>query len=265
MFIGMENTEMIANLEKYSYKKVIVADVDETICETCHVVEEKMAKVIDSLIAKGFMFAFISGTEPKYLREMITSKLRQKHFLLPATGTICLEMDSGQEHSGQEYYRYMLTDEERKEILMALRQLTREFSIQSLTTVEDQIQDRGTQVVLSAIGRNAPLDKKKAFDPDASKRKVWIRYLRSILGDEKYEINYAGTTSIDITKKGLDKAWGIKKFAEYFSIPLSSILFIGDKTQPGGNDYPATKVVDFLTVKNPEDTFRLLSAFDQRL
>jgi len=251
---------MMANIEKYSRKKVIIADVDETICETCHVVEEKMATIIDSLIAKGFTFAFISGTEPKYLREMISSKLRQKHFLLPATGTVCLEMYSGQEH-----YRYLLTDEEREEILIALRQLTREFSIQSLTTVEDQIQDRGTQVVLSAIGRNAPLDKKKAYDPDASKRKVWIRYLRSILGEEKYEINYAGTTSIDITKKGLDKAWGIKKFAEYFSIPLSSILFIGDKTQQGGNDYPATTVVDFLTVKNPDDTFLLLSAFDQRL
>src|SRR3989338_4879548 len=118
----METAEMIANLEKYSYKKVIVADVVEKICEKCHLVEEKRAKVIDSLIAKGFLFAFISGTEPKYLREMISSKLRQKHFLLPATGTICLEMDSGQEY-GQEHYRYLMTDEELKEILAALRQL----------------------------------------------------------------------------------------------------------------------------------------------
>ncbi|MFH1276319.1 MAG: HAD-IIB family hydrolase [Candidatus Woesearchaeota archaeon] len=239
-----------------SEKRVIITDVDETICETCQVIEDEMAEVISFLIQKGFTFAFISGTEPHYLKQMISSKVKGKHFLLPTTGTICLEVNPNEED--KELYKYMMNDNEKNEVMQALEELTSKFNIQSLTTKEDQIQDRNTQIVLSAIGRNAPTELKKKYDPDAKKRIEWIEFLKTILDENKYEITYAGTTSIDITQKGLDKGWGIKKFANYYNINLNSILFFGDKTYPGGNDYPATKIVDFITVKNPEDTLKNL-------
>lgn len=239
-----------------SKKKVIIADVDETICEPCQVITPEMVNQIFSLIQKGYILAFISGTELNYLQKMISSQLKTKHFLLPTTGTICLEVDP--EKETKETYNYKLTSEEKKEIMNAFEVLTSEFNIQTMTTKEDQIQDRNTQITLSAIGRNAPLELKKNYDPDGEKRKEWIKFLKTILEENKYEISYGGTTSVDITRKGLNKAWGIKKFAEYYGIALDSILFIGDKTDPGGNDYPATTVVDFITVKNPQDTLEKL-------
>ncbi|MBT4650986.1 HAD-IIB family hydrolase [Candidatus Woesearchaeota archaeon] len=241
-----------------SQKKIIIADVDETICETCQQITPEMAKQISSMITKGYTWAFISGTEPHYLKEMISAKLTEPHFLLPTTGTICLDAKN---NLFKEEYSYYLTPREKKEAIDAFEELVTKYHIKTLTTKEDQIQNRGTQITLSAIGRNAPTNFKKIYDPDATKRKEWIKFLKTILDENKYEITYAGTTSIDVTRKGLDKAWGIKKFAQHYNIPLNQILFFGDKTHPGGNDYPATKIVDFITVKNPEDTLNKLKEY----
>ncbi len=247
--------------EHISTKRVIITDVDETICETCHLITPEMAKTIDNLIRKGYTFAFISGTDQGYLQQMISSQLREKHFLLATTGTRCIEIKPDQNEPMKEVYNYQLTDSEKKEIIAALEKLITRFNIQTLTTKDDQIQNRGTQITLSAIGRHAPLELKKAYDPDAQKRKEFILFLRNILDENKYEITYGGTTSIDITRKGLDKSWGIKRFAEHHKIALQNILFLGDRTNPGGNDYAATKVVDYITVRNPLETLKVLKQF----
>ncbi len=239
-----------------SKKKVIIADVDETICESCQPLSKEMAAEINRLLERGYMFAVISGTKKDYLLEMVSSQLNGKHYLLPTTGTQCIEVHSRDSH--EELYKHTLTPSEKKEIIIALEKTTDRFKIESLTTKEDQIQDRETQITLSAIGRSAPKEKKESYDTDCCKRKEWVDFLKTVLDEEKYEMNIAGTTSIDITRKGLDKGWGITQFAQQRGILLSSILFLGDKTQPGGNDYPATKVVDFVAVKNPTETLRVL-------
>ena len=249
----------------FNEKKIIIADVDETICETTQLVTAEMAGMIDSLILRGFVFAFISGTKEKYLTEMLSNQLKQKHYLLPCTGMQCIEV-SGRISNEEELkktvvYNNKLGLEERTEIMEALEKLVNHFQIVSLTTKEDQIQDRESQITLSPIGRSAPIELKKVLDPDGEKRKVWVEFLKTLLDFEKYDVNIAGTTSIDITRKCQDKAWGIKEFCKQYEFKLSEVFFIGDKTQPGGNDYPATKIVDFATVKNPEDSLRKLKEF----
>jgi len=238
-------------------KRVIIADVDETICETCQLVSKEMAEMIDKLIVSGYIFVFISGTKEKYLTEMLSNQLKQKHYLLPCTGMQCIEVENNEKRV---IYKNELTLEERKEILVALEKLVTHFNLVSLTNKEDQVQDRGSQITLSPIGRSAPLKLKKSLDPEGVKRKEWLSYLKNnqLLNFEKYELTIAGTTSIDVTRKGQDKAWSIKEFCKVYNIDLSEVLFIGDKTQPGGNDYPATQIVDFITVKNPFETLEKL-------
>lgn len=249
-------SEKIISKEVISEKRIIIADVDGTVCESCQPLSTEMAAAINQLLQKGYLFAFISGTKKEYLLEMVSSQLSNKHYLLPTTGTQCLEIQS--KNNYEELYKHSLISSEKNEIIAALENITQQFKIESLTTKEDQIQDRETQITLSAIGRSAPKDKKECYDPDGGKRSEWIRHLKTILDEQKYEITIAGTTSIDITKKGLDKGWGITQFAQKLGLPLSSILFLGDKTQSGENDYPATKVVDFITVRNPAHTLMIL-------
>ena len=158
-------------------------------------------------------------------------------------------------------YNHSLTSAEKQEIKNAFGILIQYYNIQTLTTKEDQIQDRDSQITLSAIGRNAPLPLKVAYDQDGAKRKEWIEFLKQHLDETKYDLKIGGTTSIDVTKKGLDKEWGIRQFAQQNQIPLSSIVFLGDKIYPEGNDYPATKIVDCIAVKNPQDTLKKLRQF----
>ncbi|MBT4935410.1 HAD-IIB family hydrolase [Candidatus Woesearchaeota archaeon] len=241
----------------YQNKKVIVADVDETICESCQQISVEMAKKINSLIERGYQFAFISGTKFEHLHQMISSKLIEEHHILATTGTRYVHISGDGSHTTR--YNYSLTEQEKVEINNAFNKLITHFNITSMTTKEDQLQDRDSQITLSAIGRHAPSELKTKYDPEGNKRKVWIEYLQRYLGKDKYSFKIGGTTSVDITRKGSDKKEGIRKFAEYNKIPLDTILFFGDKIYPGGNDYPASKIVDCISVSSPRDTLQKLN------
>ncbi len=239
----------------FSKKKVIIADVDETVCESCQPLSPRMAEHLDLLIKKGYQFAFISGTKSEDLQLMISSRLTEEHHLLGTTGTRYLKVKNGMT---EQVYNHTFTAAEKEEICAAFEKLIGQFNIVPLTSKEDQLQDRESQITLSALGRHAPSELKKNFDPGGEKRKVWVEFLQKSLPEKKYDIRIGGTSSIDITRKGLDKEWGILEFAKYNNISLGEILFIGDKLYPEGNDYPAAKIVDCIAVKNPEDTLREL-------
>ncbi len=238
----------------FSEKKYIIADVDETICESCQEISPEMARQINQLIQKGFQFAFISGTPVNELQRMISTKLTEEHHHLGTTGTNYTYI----KETAKTIYDLSLNEEEKIEIMEAFEKLITHFKIQSLTTKEDQLQDRNSQITLSAIGRKASSELKAAYDPDGNKRQIWREFLWQHIDKEKYDIKIGGTTSLDVTKKGLDKEWGIKKFAEHHNIPLNRILFFGDKIYPGGNDFPASRIVDCISVKSPLDTLNML-------
>ena len=236
-------------------KKIIIADVDETICESCQVISDDMANQINQMIKLGYEFAFISGTKVQDLQKMISSKVKQRHHILGTTGTNYTFVENDM---ATNIYNLNFKDEEKQEIIQALNHLIEHFNIQTMTTYEDQLQDRDSQITLSAIGRNAPLKLKKAYDPDGNVRQTWKEFLKNNLDQNKYDIKIGGTTSLDVTKKGLNKEWGIKEFCKKKDIQLNQVLFFGDKIYPGGNDFPATRIVDCISVKNPEETLTKL-------
>ena len=250
--LACQNFILSINFEE---KKMIIADVDDTICDSCQIISSEMAEVVNKLISKGYIFAFISGTKCGDLHGMISCKLFEEHHLLGNTGTIYELVKAGKR---KEIYANNLTNSEKKEILDAFQKLIMQFNIKPITSTEDQLQDRDSQITLSALGRNAPFEIKRNYDPAEEKRKWWVEFLKGYLDEERYEIKIGGTTSIDVTRKGMDKELGIKKFAEHLRMPLSNILFIGDKIYPGGNDYPASKIIDCISVKSPKETLEIL-------
>ena len=85
-----------------------------------------------------------------------------------------------------------------------------------------------------------PIDAKEHWDPKFEKRKVIQADLKQRLPG--LSINMGGATSIDITREGVDKAYGLKKLRDASGIPLDAMMFIGDAIFPGGNDYPAKEL-----------------------
>ncbi|KGO47516.1 Eukaryotic phosphomannomutase [Penicillium expansum] len=113
-------------------------------------------------------------------------------------------------------------------------------------------------ITSSAFGQEAPLTEKEKCDPDSAKRKVIQADLRKRLPD--MSINMGGATSVDITKKGVDKAYGLRRLSELSKIALEEIMFIGDAIFPGGNDYPAFELgLKTVKVKNPDGTLAAIA------
>ncbi|WP_233164740.1 hypothetical protein [Pedobacter sp. ASV28] len=119
------------------------------------------------------------------------------------------------------------------------------------------IADRGSQITYSGLGQNAPLIEKQKWDPDFAKRKR----LKIIL-DVKlagFAVNLGGATSVDVTRKGIDKAYGIAKLAEKLFLKPIEMLFIGDALFEGGNDQPVRKTgATCIQVSGPEETKKVI-------
>ena len=114
-------------------------------------------------------------------------------------------------------------------------------------------------MTFSALGQLAPLDVKKTWDADFSKRKAMKAALDKLIPG--FSIRLGGTTSVDITRLGIDKAYGIRKLRDTLGISIGEMIFIGDAVFPGGNDYPAKEAgVVTIQVRDPNETKRIIEA-----
>lgn len=241
--------------------KAIIADVDDTICPSTQPIAPAMAEELGRIADSGRILAFISGGTMDQLLGQLLPGLNRPFHVLAATGTHYVKVGfEGGKAVKEEVYCEVFPEEQKQEIRAAFEALIAKHAIKTMTTAEDQLQDRGTQMTLSAIGRHAPDAAKRAFDPDGSKRRAWIEELKASLGD-KYCMRVGGTSSIDITASGRDKAWGIARFLDINKIKPSEVVFFGDKLGPEGNDYPARQIVDCIQVRNESHTLEILKNF----
>ena len=73
-----------------------------------------------------------------------------------------------------------------------------------------------------------------------------------------FSVRLGGATSVDVTKPGIDKAYGIRKLRDVLGIAISEMIFVGDALFPGGNDYPAKEAgAVSIRVRDPEETKRV--------
>jgi HAD superfamily hydrolase (TIGR01484 family) len=169
--------------------------------------------------------------------------------LLPTCGTKFFQ------HRGKwtELYSEDLTAEQRKKIIDSLNEAAEEAGYHAKKTWGDVIEDRGSQVTFSALGQQAPLAEKEKWDADFAKRKKITAILEKLIPE--FSIRIGGATSIDVTKPGIDKAYGIRKLRNTLHLSLKEMIYIGDALFPGGNDYPAEQAgVVSIPVKGPDDT-----------
>lgn len=122
------------------------------------------------------------------------------------------------------------------------------------------IEDRGAQLNFSALGQEAPIELKEKWDPDNKKRERMIAVLKRTLPD--FSMHIGGTTSIEITRAGIDKAYGLKRLMGRTGISKGKILYVGDKLFKGGNDEPVLALgIACRAVKGPEETKSVMLEF----
>ena len=151
------------------------------------------------------------------------------------------------------------TAEQKEKIRHALKKAISESKLAVEKTWGEVIEDRGSQITYSALGQQAPLEAKVKWDPDFTKRKKMKAILDPLIPE--FSVRLGGATSIDVTKPGIDKAYGIGKLRDVLGIAIDSMIFVGDALFPGGNDYPAEQAgVVSIRVRDPEESKRVIEA-----
>jgi HAD superfamily hydrolase (TIGR01484 family) len=240
-------------------RKLIVFDLDGTLAESKASIDSEMGTLLDSLL-KIVKVSVISGGDWSQFEKQVVAHLSQDEHLknlslLPTCGTKFYKYDS----KWDLLYSEDFTDAEKKKIINSLQHATEAPDLKPLQTWGELIQDRGSQITFSGLGQQAPLEEKKQWDPGFAKRRQ-IKVLLDKLIPE-FSVHLGGATSIDVTKPGIDKAYGIRKLRDVLGIAISEMIFIGDAVFPGGNDYPAKEAGALsIRVRDPDETKRVIEA-----
>ena len=242
--------------------RLVAFDLDDTLAPSKSAIDPRIGEQLIAL-AERVEVAIISGGQLAQFRAQVVD-------LLPVTSAETLSHIHLLPTCGTQYYRlapkgietvyaHSLTDDEKSRALAAVEEEAKRLDLWATETWGDILEDRGSQITFSALGQSAPLEAKKAWDPTGEKKNALREAVAARVPE--LEVRSGGSTSVDITHRGIDKAYGMKQLAEATSIPLDDMLFVGDRLDPEGNDYPVLALgVRCQAVEGWEDTADYLDA-----
>ena len=131
------------------------------------------------------------------------------------------------------------------------------------TLYPNYIEERIGMINFSVLGRDCPYSERErysAWDRTEQEREKIAEELRKTF--PQYEIAVGGSISMDITPQGFGKGQIAKHLRETY--PNDKIVFFGDKTFVGGNDYELANTLQnmdntqVVQVNDPEDVLMFL-------
>lgn len=247
--------------------RLVAFDLDDTLAESKAVLDAEMAEVMADLLAVVPVCIISGGRYEQFVSQVLAhlparSELGELH-LMPTCGTRYVRHDGA---DWNQIYAHDLSADEKARATDALTEAAHELGLWEPDDLVSgqRIEDRGTQITYSALGQQAAVADKKRWDADGSKREQLRAAVAARLPD--LEVRAGGSTSVDITARGIDKAYGMKALATQTGIGLDQMLFIGDRLMPGGNDYPVAELgVACHEVAGPHETIDYLRNLIPRL
>jgi HAD superfamily hydrolase (TIGR01484 family) len=240
-------------------KKLAIFDLDGTLTKSKSPIEKDLAELVVELLKIKKVAIISGGGFPQFQRQFLgnlpgAAENFSNLYILPTSGTklYVWKGDWIQEYSEN------LHPNEKARIMEALNTALKTVGYQKpARQFGDLIEDRGSQITFSALGQNAPAELKYAWDPTRTKREKIAAVIHKRLPG--FDVRVGGATSVDITRKGINKAYGIRRLERYLKLTPDDIVFVGDTLFYGGNDYPAKATgVDCIQVSGPEEAQKLL-------
>jgi HAD superfamily hydrolase (TIGR01484 family) len=222
-----------------SAPRLVAFDLDDTLAPSKSRIDPRIGELLIAL-AERVEVAIISGGQLAQFRTQVVERLPAapaetlSHVhLMPTCGTQYYRLTEG---GIETVYAHSLTDDEKARALAAVEEEARRLGLWESETWGDILEDRGSQITFSALGQKAPLDAKTAWDPTGAKKNALREAVAARILD--LEVRSGGSTSVDITHRGIDKAYGMRQLSDATGIALDDMLFVGDRLDPDGNDYP---------------------------
>jgi|GEM_PF-178925 len=241
--------------------KALVFDMDDTLADSfTPPSDEILAKLVK--LSERLPVAIMSGAAFERMERDILKRIPKE----PIDAQFYVFSDSAAQchvwrrHEWQEAYTFPLSPQEREHIQRALKDTITESGVYDGEEDTSRILDRETSVAFTALGKGASQDEKRAWDPTGGKRHALIARLREKLPE--YEILIGGKTTIDVTRLGITKAYGVEWLAKELGLEAKDMLFIGDGFYPGGNDAAVIPTgIRTKEISSPAETERVIDGF----
>ena len=245
-------------------KKLIAFDLDGTLAPSKSTLPKRMAELLNQLLERFEVCVISGGKYELFQRQVLTQitddpQLLKRLHLMPTSGTryYSYNMES---HKWKLEYAEDFTADQRKKIIKALEEGLERSGLKQSKTYGDIIEDRGSQITVSVFGQeivdvlgDEGIRIKEEWDPDSSKK----HKLRKVVEPNipEFQVRVGGLTGVDVTKPGIDKAYGMEKLMKAAGLEKKDILYMGDRIVEGGNDYAVYKMgIECISVRNWEDT-----------
>ncbi len=249
--------------------KLIIFDLDGTLAESKQPITTEMAELVAKILTKTRVAVISGGALSQFLKQVVAMLPMDANlanlYLLPTSGAALYEFHTSTSLSAgnnwKKIYEERLSEKEAHTIETMMRAVAEETGVINFREQSwgERIEYRGSQVSMSALGQQAPVALKKAWDPNHTKRRMLQTHIVERL--PQFEVRYGGLTTIDVTKHGIDKAYGIHKLCERLGIAETDTLYVGDELESGGNDEAVYKTsVQTKSVASPSDTERLIES-----
>ena len=242
-------------------KKVIIFDLDDTLTKSKQPMDSETVLLLERLL-KDREVAIIGGASFKQIERQVVNLLPQE--VIERGNLLILPMDGGalwqyKDGRWQKEYEEDISPELKKKVLEIIPKALEEIRFTKPEKIYgEQVEDRGSQITFSALGQEAPLEKKEKWSQEyQSEHHTLAAKIQEYLPE--MEVKATGLTSIDITQKGIDKKFGIEQIIKLLGVSKEDVLFIGDDFEPDGNDTPARSAgVDCIEVHSIEETKKLI-------
>ncbi|NEG55697.1 HAD-IIB family hydrolase [Bifidobacterium platyrrhinorum] len=240
-------------------------DLDNTLANSKRPMSAAMAHRFSELTRRIDVAVITGGRYELVVSQILdvlepTADLARLH-LMPTSGTCYRRWKDGR---WERVFSHDLNADQRARARASLERRAREQGLWVERVWGERIEDRGSQITFSVLGQQAPLEAKRSFDPDGTLKERLAAAVAVDLPDLK--VHAGGYTSIDVAGQGIDKAFAVRELASITGVPVERMAFVGDRMEPGGNDYPAAQAgVRGVSVTCPADTLVLIDGLLERL
>ncbi len=238
-------------------RKIIAFDLDGTLTESKSAMDLEMAQLIARLLRHKIVLVIGGGSlaqfKKQFLRRLALSSNERENLFISSTSGNALYRHRGKQM--EEVYRYVLAPQEKKKIMAGFEQALKEAGyVHPRKTYGPLFEDRESQITFSALGQKALPKKKKEWNAVFQPVRVKIAAALARRLPE-FEVRMGGFTSVDVTRKGIDKVYGISRLLKETGYARKDIVYAGDALYEGGNDYiVAAAGIKTVPVKNCEET-----------
>lgn len=239
-------------------KKHIFFDMGGTLTESRQVIDDEMTELLEKMRKGERDLVFVSGAGLEQMHHQLKGEFG---YYLGLNGNVL------EDEYGNIRWRNKLDWMQKLYVFTWINKAT-EYAAETLGIVPwpvksavDLVEDRGAQISYSLIGHHEDKDKKKAFDPDQSKRKLLLKQLPPFgFPGATMEVRIGGTTCLDFFLKGKNKGTNVDALIKREKWVRDHCVYVGTALYPGGNDWDVDGVIETIRTEGPAHTKQIIES-----